>query len=173
MNQKLRNTLEAGRVIRYHAATSVQPQTVGLHAYGVATLALYLTGGKASAGLLVESLLHDSGEYFTGDIPYTFKKAHPEIRAILHSFEATARKEETILPETELALEDQAILKICDTLEGLIWCAIHEEKEGPVYRRWVNAYRIARVKFMHIVPPSVWERADAVYSHYQNGLSPL
>jgi len=146
---------------------------VGLHAYGVATLALYLTGGKASSALLVESLLHDAGEYFTGDIPFTFKKAHPEIREILHKFETAARAEETILPESKLTPEEQAVLKICDTLEGLIWCAIHEEKCGPVYRRWVGAYRVARVKFTEVVPEDVWQRADAVYMHYNNGLAPL
>lgn len=151
------NTLEAGRVSRYHAVPTVAPQTVGLHAYGVAVLCLYITGGEASAALLRQALLHDAAELVTGDIPFTVKRDRPEVKALFNELEELAH-ERWVFPASELSTREAAILKLCDTIEGLIWCR-KTELTGPVRHRWVEALNKALGKFEGLLTDDEFSRA--------------
>lgn len=162
----LHNTLEAGKVVRYHAVPTVKPQNVAHHSWNVAMLLIYISDNLCSRELLVEALMHDTGEIETGDIPYTVKRDNPELKRMLHELELIARADRTILPATELIDADAAILKVCDTLDGFIWCALHEDKRGPVNDRWHQAYLNARTKFRDLLTRRQWEQADTLFIRY-------
>ena len=154
------NTLEAGRVSRYHAAPTVQAQTVGHHSFGVAVFVMYLTGGTASAALLFAALNHDSAEIFTGDVPFTTKRSHPEAKALFDSLETEAY-EKNLIPMPALTPAEQAILKMADTMEGLAWSYKTEAHGGPVTLRWSAALGQAIIKFTPVLSdtPQVLDRA--------------
>lgn len=175
--RQLNNTLESGGVLRYHAVPSVKPQTVAQHCWGVAMLAHYISD-DTSEELIMECLLHDSAELFTGDIPFTVKRDNPSIKSAFRELESFHR-EHDILPggltgyhalcTTQSEMEHlHALLKVCDTLEGFIWCANNENRIGKVGSRWKEAYQHAQVKFKDILTPEEWQRADAVFEHYSN-----
>lgn len=150
---RLLATLESGRVMRYHAVPTVAQQTVGQHSHGVAVICLHLTGGQVSRELLIAALLHDAAEIVTGDIPFTTKRASPMMKAILGEME-TAAHADVVLPMPALSEAEAALLKLADTLEGLLWCR-KTEAVGPVRDRWVHALEHALVKFSGLLPPEV------------------
>lgn len=164
----LHETLEAGRVIRYHAVPSVHNplQNVAQHSWNVAILVMHITGFDCSLELLMEALLHDTGEAITGDIPYTVKRDNPKLKMEFLELEIKARKEHTICAPINLSEMERAVLKVADTLDGFIWCALHEDKRGPVEDRWHHAYLVARDKFRNELAPSEWQRADQLFTNY-------
>ena len=151
------NTLESGRVMRYHAAPTVTPQMLGHHAWGVAVIALYLTGGNPSAELLKACILHDAAELFTGDVPFSVKRDNLEAKAMYELLEAQAHAN-LVMELPDLTSSDQAILKLADTLEGLIWC-YKNEREGPVTHRWLHALKAGLEKFTQVLPQDILDRA--------------
>lgn len=167
-NTQLDNTLESGKVVRYHCAPTVRPQTIAQHSWNVAVLALFITDNLCSRNLLLECLMHDTGEYITGDVPFTLKRDNPAIREFLHNQELSARRTELLIPELSLTLEEVAVLKVCDTLDGLIWCALHEDRHGPVHDRWFHAYEVAREKFGLLLTEAEWLRADGLFRFYRS-----
>lgn len=82
---RLLNTLDAGRVMRWHTQPDGLRQTVGEHTFGVMCILLFAlneadwaSGVSVAASrrnqaeaciMLIGALLHDSREIFTGDIP--------------------------------------------------------------------------------------------------------
>lgn len=157
--QRAANSLEAGRVRRYHAAPTVEAQTVGLHSWGVALLCLYITGGNASRELLAQAILHDTAELVTGDIPFTVKRDRVDVKKVFDELEACAHAN-WVMPSFVLSPHDAAVLKLCDTLEGLIWCR-KTELTGPVRERWLNALYRALDKFAPFISPTEHQRAMA------------
>lgn len=143
------NTLEAGRVARYHAAPTVAPQTVGQHSWGVAVLCLYVTGGEASHGLLRQALLHDAAELLTGDVPFTVKRDCRDVKERFDQLERIVHAN-LVMEDVELDEHDAAVLKICDTVEGLIWCR-KTELTGPVRDRWRESLNRALQKFAPVL----------------------
>ena len=163
-NLRLQNTLTAGEVIRYHAAPTVDSQNVAAHSWGVAVIVLYLTSSYCSGSLLAEALLHDAAELYTGDIPFTTKRDSPRMKAASVALEGKARSDFLLVPHvTTLNAQEQAILKVADTLEGLLWCTAHEAVGGPVQIRWYEAYNRARAKFN--LPPAMWVRANELVAN--------
>lgn len=146
--------------MRYHAAPTVTPQMLGHHAWGVAVIALYLTGGNPSAELLKACILHDAAELFTGDVPFSVKRDNREAKAMYELMEAQAHTN-LVMELPDLTLSDQAILKLADTLEGLIWC-YKNEREGPVTDRWVDALKAGLKKFKAVLPPEILHRATLI-----------
>jgi 5'-deoxynucleotidase YfbR-like HD superfamily hydrolase len=176
-NLRVLNTLESGEVTRYHAAPGVKPQTDAHHAWGVAVLAIHITAFPSLA-LIKECLLHDSGELITGDVPFTAKMAGSELKELQHKQEEEARAEHMLEPET-LTERERAILKICDTLEGLIWCAKEETQvmfdgmhRGQVYRRWIGAYNNCYDKFFDFLSSEEWRRANDVFEDFGGHFKP-
>jgi 5'-deoxynucleotidase YfbR-like HD superfamily hydrolase len=166
LNTPIHNTLQAGEVVRYHAVPTVKPQNIAHHSWNVAIIALYLWPDLPRK-LLVELIAHDVDEYWTGDIPYTVKRDNPEIKEMFHDLAILARRN-TTLPADATDYQEEAILKIADTLDGFIWCAMNE-RNGPVEGRWHEAYHRARVKFwvdVMEIHPDIWERADNLFRSY-------
>lgn len=149
--QRAANTLEAGRIRRYHAVPTVEAQTVGLHSWGVAVLLMYIVGDDISAALLKQALKHDAPEIYTGDSPFTAKRDNPALKRLLTDMELLA-SEHWVMRDEVLSQREQALLKVADTVEGLIWCR-KTELTGPIRERWVGALNIALEKFdQHILP---------------------
>jgi 5'-deoxynucleotidase YfbR-like HD superfamily hydrolase len=165
MMHLLNQTLDGGRVIRYHAVPSCHNplQDVAQHSWNVIILLMHITDFKCGANLLMEAAMHDTAELMTGDIPYTVKRDNPELKKTLALLEKKHRREDTIHDEFALTPEEKALLKVCDTLDGFIWCAKHEDRSGPVEDRWHDAYLIAREKFQFNLTPIEWARADALF----------
>lgn len=158
-------TLESGGVQRYHAVPSVlSKQRVDSHAWSVAMIVLCLTDGKASRALLLRALLHDSAEIVTGDIPYTVKRAVPEMKTLADRLEADAH-DQIVFPLPEVSRDEEAILKLADTLDGWRWCQLHEPR-GPVTARWLGAWRQAQSEFTFL-GPLVWDRANSLFSSFE------
>ena len=160
MSERTLNTLEAGRVARYHAAPTVAPQTVGLHSWGVAVICLYLTSGDSMEhhNLLARALLHDAAELYTGDVPFTTKRGCPEIKELLTRLEKIAY-EQWLIPLPEVTDYDECILKMADTIDGLLWCRKTEHPDGPVGQRWNDSLTVAFKKFQPVVGDDVVQRA--------------
>ena len=159
--QRAANTLEAGRVARYHAAPTVAPQTVGHHSWGVAVLCLYVTGGEASRELIIQALVHDAAELHTGDVPFTVKRDLPEVKGLFRDLEAHAHRC-LVMDECSLNPHDAAVLTLCDTVEGLIWCR-KTEQTGLVRERWRGALNRAFEKFAGVCSEKeLWRAAELV-----------
>lgn len=164
---RLSNTLLSGLVTRYHAVPSVRPQTLGQHQWGVAVLMIYLSQGQCSRAALMEAILHDTAELFTGDVPFTVKRDNPTIKEVFDHMEREHR-ESNLLPESDLPETSKQLLKLCDTLEGLIWCACYEQHNGVVGPRWQEAYKKCTVKF-HLLAetfPGIWDKSNDLVNTY-------
>lgn len=163
-SQKLQNTLEAGEVLRYHSAPSVPSQTVGQHSFGVAVLCLYLANGVASRQLLAAAIMHDTAELFTGDIPYPVKKAHKDVKELFDNLEHDTFRTKLLMEMPVLTEEEQAILKLADTLDGYLWCR-QKERGTVVLNRWNTALENAFVRFHSALSPKTLAKAkDLVYN---------
>lgn len=149
------NTLESGRVTRYHAAPTVSPQALGHHSWGVAVLCMALT--EPSLDLLRAALLHDAGEIVTGDIPFTIKRSSSAMKHLTDELEALAHQD-VVMEMPTLSPEEAAVLKLADTLEGLLWCR-KTEREGPVGARWEQALAFLLKKYQDLLHPDVLARA--------------
>lgn len=168
MTTKLDNTLESGKVLRYHAAPTVQPQTDAHHQWNVAMLLLFITNNSCSRAAILEALMHDTGEYLgPGDVPFTAKRASSILKAEADHLEFRAREDTCILGHQTLTPEEGALVKLCDTLDGLVWCILHERRVGAVVRaRWTKAFLEALIKFKDLLTEEQVSRAKDVYYHY-------
>lgn len=158
-------TLHSGGVQRYHAVPSVlDKQRVDSHAWSVAMIVLCLTEGTASRDLLLHALLHDAAEIVTGDIPYTVKRSHVELKSIVDAI-ADSAHEQLLYPLPPLMKHETALLKMADTLDGWRWCQLHEAI-GPVSNRWAGAYANACAKFAGVLSEDVLDRAALLYKAF-------
>lgn len=131
----------AGRVRRYHTTPTEVIQTNADHSWGVAVLLVQLHPDP-SKELLIEALLHDTGEYIVGDIPATAKWTSPELKEVAHIAEMKARWQlettlEQVFPEGKLTIADLEWLKACDMLDLLMHSRLHKhelEMEKIYYR---------------------------------------
>lgn len=155
-------TLETGRVIRYHAAPTVQPQNVGHHSWGVAILALYITNNTASPELLRECLMHDTAEYFTGDVPFTVKRDNVAVKTQMDLMEDVARRESLLLGPIVLSDHDKAVLKLADTLDGLLWCCKTEQYPYTILSRWEVSLTKGCSKFSTVLTIEEINRAQSI-----------
>lgn len=108
----------AGRVIRYHTTPTLVREDIAQHTFNVMNLLMVLTEGAPSPNLMRYALLHDQGEYVTGDIPSTVKRSVSSIKKVLDDMEASAIP--FALPE--LSDWEYRIFKTADNLDGLIKC---------------------------------------------------
>jgi len=136
--QRLQFIHEGSRVERFHTRPGHTPDTDGRHSHGVAMLVYLLSPVMPSAELLMEALSHDLAEQFTGDTPAPAKWRMEDNGRALDAMEKQMRQKFGLLfPITE---EEQRLLKLADSLDGLLWCA-HEAALGNryvrlIYDRW-------------------------------------
>ena len=117
---KLDEVLEAGRVMRYHAAPIDKKQSVGEHSWGVAVCILELWP-HCSKDLLIHAVMHDVAEVHTGDVPSPVKQANKVVKQTFDDLEDDALEIlEVDLPDLNGC--DRRRLKIADCLEGMKYC---------------------------------------------------
>lgn len=104
-----------GKIKRWHTHFGLK-QTVADHSWGVATI-ISLMHPNPSANLLKAALLHDAGEFFTGDVPSPAKQANPELKILLDKIERDAMTKMQI-PVFSLTEEEQLWLKFADIYEA-------------------------------------------------------
>jgi 5'-deoxynucleotidase YfbR-like HD superfamily hydrolase len=104
------------RVRRYHTENVIHDETVGEHTAGVLGLCLVLTNGKATRNLLLHALFHDFGEKYTGDVPFPFKRDHPEIKEKFDAAEDQYLSQANIqLPQ--ITEDEKKIMKAADMFQ--------------------------------------------------------
>lgn len=115
-------------VRRYHQHPTHEIDTVGKHSAGVALFA-QMIDPQCSKEVLLAALVHDLGEFITGDIPAPSKRnMSRDMRDVLDDMELEAIEEAGF--DTELLSDDEVrLLKICDYCDGLSFC-IEEVRRG-------------------------------------------
>ena len=105
----------AGRVIRYHGWPVLHRQSVGEHSHRVASIFVELWGIPRSE-ILYYILHHDSGELWSGDVPFGAKRASPDLKESINKAEEVGLEKLGItLPS--LSSEEFIQFKIADILE--------------------------------------------------------
>jgi 5'-deoxynucleotidase YfbR-like HD superfamily hydrolase len=120
MNPKIKAARKAGRVMRYHNREVFRPEDVAQHTFNMMNLIMIMTEGTASQNLLKAALLHDQGEYVTGDIPSPVKRLinSSELGTMeLSGVNFIHRHGVPLLTDWQ-----QEILKLADNLDGLLRC---------------------------------------------------
>ena len=111
--------MKSADVIRFHSSVGMSKQDIANHSWGVAMLVQYFNP-NCSKNLLLKALTHDCAELEIGDIPANVKWANKSIK------EATDLLEEQLEDEWginyDITEEEAKLLKICDSLEGMIFC---------------------------------------------------
>ena len=122
---KVVSTYEAGFVQRYHTHPRLARtgQTDAHHQWSVATLLLCLHPDP-SARLLSESILHDTGERFAGDLPRPVKTQLPDMAAAHAVFEENVRVNELAAPIRSLSEDERQWLKALDSMECIMYATI-------------------------------------------------
>lgn len=113
--------LEASaRTKRWHTEPTLHTQSVGEHTYSVMQLILVLDPA-ASRNLLIAALRHDTAERKFGDVPGPTKR----MAGVKDRFDAMedAFMAGLGLDLPELTPGEARLLKLCDMLEGAMFCA--------------------------------------------------
>lgn len=135
MTDRILQARRAGRVVRYHTNPLVIHEDVAQHTFNVMNILLDVMGGNISRNLLLAALLHDQGEYATGDIPSPVKRGvvGAAVKEHLDNVEEEAvRALYPNLPTIHLSGEEKVLLKFADLLDGLIK-STEEVRMGNVY----------------------------------------
>jgi hypothetical protein len=110
----------SGDVRRYHT-WDVREQLNSSHQWHVARILLAVDPGCRKE-MLVEALMHDTGELRAGDAPYPLKAAYPEVKQILDAAERDGRLDMALpwgLPAPQNLTEtERALLRFCDYMEA-------------------------------------------------------
>lgn len=172
----------SGRVARYHTARLIHNETVAEHSFNVVNLLLLMTDMRASRNLILAGLMHDMGEYATGDIPSPSKlKLSPEYQQALVDTETRALYAIHRNADMEGALtqDEELLLSIADKLDGLCKC-LEEYRMGNrdiriigdryvsyLYELMENYYCELAVKVIY-----EWQR-EIISEHGAGGREPL
>ena len=123
MDNKVRLARRAGRVRRYHTAHMVQGEDVAQHTFNCLNLVMILTKGQPSMALLQHVLLHDQGEWLTGDIPSPAKHVIPTVAKMnIDLLEDQAINSIHHCGIPALSAEDRHLFKVVDNWDGLLKC---------------------------------------------------
>tara|TARA_R110000822_G_scaffold84867_2_gene199009 strand:+ start:3526 stop:4041 length:516 start_codon:yes stop_codon:yes gene_type:complete len=117
--EQIRAILNSGDVVRFHSCTGVDKQKNSEHQWGCALIVQFIYP-ECSKDLLLAALTHDAAECHTGDIPFSIKKDNTELSGLLRGIEIEWEKQHGI--HFVLNVDEHVVLKIADTLEGMIFC---------------------------------------------------
>lgn len=115
----IQKVLESGDVVRFHATPGVDKQKNSEHQWGVALIVSNIYP-SCSKELLLAAMTHDCAEIVTGDIPFTVKKGHPELKQVLSNIEFIHNTGMGIV--FNLNDFEESVLKMADTLECMNFC---------------------------------------------------
>lgn len=108
----------SGKVRRWHTHHNMDQNNAD-HSWGVAMILLSIHP-EPSLDLIRAAMMHDCGEYLTGDVPGFAKQRNPELEKQLKFAEADAMGALGFRPP-ELSKTDQAWLSLADALEAIMF----------------------------------------------------
>jgi Predicted hydrolases of HD superfamily len=150
-------------VRRFHQHPTNEIDTVGKHSCGVALLA-NLINPFARKEVLLAALYHDLGEWVLGDIPAPTKKMlSPSAKDEIDEIEVRALEARGY--DTEALTEDEArLLKICDCLDGLLFCIEEIHRGNSPMVRVRDKYEEYLYYILDNTPVSHWTvRASEIF----------
>jgi len=155
----------AGRVQRFHTYDTLRREDVAQHTFNVMNLLLILTNCNVSKNLIIAALMHDQGEYVTGDIPSPVKlmlKSEPLLNMEVAAVNFIHHQGGPHLTEWE-----QKLLKLADNLDGYIK-ASEEVAMGNMDLKDAKATYLLYLDSMvrHFMGGDIWARATDIMRHY-------
>lgn len=125
--------LRAGGVSRFHCHEVNKVQNIAEHSWQVAIITNYIAPGSFLATIM-SALLHDVGEFETGDVPAPVKRASPIIANMFDAMEINACREKGGLATYHLSSYEKTVIKAADSLSGMYYCYT-ERRKGNVNLR--------------------------------------
>jgi 5'-deoxynucleotidase YfbR-like HD superfamily hydrolase len=129
MIKEIRNGFQ---VRRYHTCRRLQTETVGHHSANIQAIIIKVDPA-ASRELLIAALFHDVAEYYTGDVPYPYKRDNPGVKKELDADEGIWMRKHSI-PQPMITPKEAALLKFADMME-LVLTSIEELNMGNQYAK--------------------------------------
>lgn len=142
MRDQLKFLMDAGETRRFHTVPVLREQRVDSHSWRLALL-LYVLYGQEEPGvsmiLLMAALAHDGAEQIVGDLPAPSKRNMDEVLSGLKHFGGKSFRdhwgdmEQKLLSkvgmdfEKYLNDEEKRRLKLCDSMEGMLYCLRERE----------------------------------------------
>ena len=126
------SSIRSGMLVkRFHTQSIIQEDTVGHHSANVAALIIWLSHpSPPTSEILCAAILHDVGEYWTGDSPAQIKWSSNTLKDELDRLEKIGWENfGWNYPEFNLCSDDLRMLKFCDISELCLKC-IHEIELG-------------------------------------------
>lgn len=142
----LRECMDGGNIIRYHAHPLTKSQDVSAHSHRV-SLVVLAVWPECRQELLKAAVYHDLSELATGDVPSTTKWAHPTLGTELNRVTTEWEKNRGL--RVSLTRPEMIVLKLADMIEGAMFCMDRyrngEQKGGLI----ANAYIQASVEYLN------------------------
>lgn len=121
--ERVKLARRAGRVQRYHQHALLRPENVAEHTFGLVNLLMIMTDRQITAKLLMAAMVHDMGEYVSGDIPSPVKHgAGLAFKDIINAIEDKAMHDIHGKEWEALSDWEYLLLKTADNLDGLFKC---------------------------------------------------
>lgn len=128
----------SNQVRRYHTEPVIRDETVGHHCANVCAILIDLYQPEMpSHALLYAGLTHDTGEYYTGDIPAPAKKENQRFASAYRSMEEGWLRRENV-PKGCLTEDEYGALKFADSFDCVLkfmeeaWCMGNSAMLGPL-----------------------------------------
>ena len=119
MIDKINAARRAGRVVRFHTHDMIRRENVAEHTFNMMNILMIITNGNLSQNLIMAALLHDQGEYVTGDIPSPVKRVLLDVdRGTIDSMESNGVNFIHHRGSPELTTWEHKLLKLADNLDG-------------------------------------------------------
>lgn len=157
----------AGNVKRYHTHELLKEEKVGQHTFNMLNILMIVTDRNLSRNLMMAALVHDMGEYETGDIPSPIKKLNPGLREQLNELEDRAMRAAHVGFYPELSEWEYKLLKFADNLDGLLKVT-DELRLGNKTVRWVGEKYLAYLLSMEDLGPTMTSLIEEAMGDFKN-----
>lgn len=140
--KSLQARLHASDIQRWHTARTIKSQSVGEHTYRALQLLRYIAYPlDLSSNTIFAMLDHDVPEVVTGDVPFSAKREHSELKFAVDAVESIVRLE--FEARYDLTPELKSLIKQADLLEmayfGLEEANLGNKFGGHVIHNIINA----------------------------------
>lgn len=159
---KLSNTLNAGRVRRWHTKPTLS-QNVAEHSFGAAVIAIYLllendNPADFNLGVIIGALLHDASELFTGDIPAPVRDKLEKLSAFAEIEEDARKKVFTMYGQSQTQAN---IIFYADKIEAALFAI---RNDAPAIAEFNFSEIKKRMATDTFTPAKIKERVQKFYA---------
>lgn len=120
-----------------------------------------------SKDALVRAITHDQGEAAAGDIPYSFKRAHPDVKEKFSKFE-----DEVILEQgfsvPKLSFREDKLIKLSDWIDAYLWARKHEPELVDNHPDWIIQMKemsvLSKILFVNTEFKSIIKSNDILHN---------